>query len=492
MSSASSGTTVIRRSSTPSARSSPIRNAPFSSANLPVRISSPMMTIPAVGTPRPYRAKMRAMEPGDLVLRGGRVMDPAAPGKAVDLATDVRIANGRIVEIGRALSAPRVIDVRDLWVVPGLVDLHVHLREPGQEYKEDIETGTRAAAAGGFTTICCMPNTKPVNDQRAITELIVRRARAVGSVRVRPIGAIPHGLEGKARADIAEMKDAGIVAISDDGRPVMNAGLLRRAFEYAKTFDLPLVQHAEDLDLAEGGAMNEGAVAPRIGVRGQPACAESSMVARDLEIVEWTGARYHVAHVSTARTVALVREAKRRGLPVTCEVTPHHLALTDEACAHYDTRTKVMPPLRTSADQEALLEGLADGTIDCIATDHAPHSPVEKDVEFECAAPGMLGLETALPIVLGFVRAGQLDVHRAIAALTGNPARAFNLAAGSLAVGGAADVCVIDPERAVTIDVGMLHSKSKNTPFLGRGFAGRAVLTLVEGRVVFDLDGRTR
>src|SRR3954465_16011448 len=260
------------------------------------------------------------MDPGDLVLRGGRVFDPAAP-RAVDQAGDARIAHGRIVEIGRALGGGRIIDVRDLWIVPGLIDLHVHLREPGQEYKEDIETGTRAAAAGGFTTVCCMPTTKPVNDQRAVTELIVRRAREVGAVRVRPIGAITHGPEGKALADIAEMKDAGIVAISDDGRPVMNSGLMRRAFEYAKTFDLPVVQHAEDLDLSEGGAMNEGAVATRIGIKGQPACAESAMVARDLEIVEWTGARYHVAHVSAARTVVLVRDAKRRGLPVTCEVT---------------------------------------------------------------------------------------------------------------------------------------------------------------------------
>jgi dihydroorotase len=426
---------------------------------------------------------------GDLVLRGGRVLDPGAP-RPLDLAADVRIAGGRIVEIGRGLVGGRIIDVKDLWIVPGLIDLHVHLREPGQEYKEDIATGTRAAAAGGFTTICCMPNTRPVNDQRAVTELIVRRAREVGAVRVRPIGAITQNLEGKALADIADMKDAGIVAISDDGRPVMNAGLLRRAFEYARTFDLPLVQHAEELDLSEGGAMNEGAVSTRIGVRGQPACAESAMVARDLEIVEWTGARYHVAHVSTARTVALVREAKARGLPVTCEVTPHHLALTDEACAHYDTRTKVMPPLRTTADQEALLEALADGTIDCIATDHAPHSPVEKDVEFECAAPGMLGLETALPIVLDFVRMGTLDEKRVIAALTASPARAFGLPGGSLAVGAVADVTVIDPERRVTITADGIHSKSHNTPFLGQTMGGRCVLTFLEGRVVFDLDGR--
>jgi dihydroorotase len=431
------------------------------------------------------------MDPGDLVLRGGRVFDPAAA-RPVDQAGDVRIAHGRIVEIGRGLVGGRILDVKDLWIVPGLIDLHVHLREPGQEYKEDIETGTRAAAAGGFTTICCMPNTRPVNDQRTVTELIVRRAKEIGAVRVRPIGAITAGLEGKALADIGDMKEGGIVAISDDGRPVMNAGLLRRALEYARTFDLPVVQHAEDLDLAEGGAMNEGAVATRIGIRGQPACAESAMVARDLEIVEWTGARYHVAHVSTARTVALVREAKRRGLPVTCEVTPHHLALTDEACGHYDTRSKVMPPLRTAADQEALLEGLADGTIDCIATDHAPHSPVEKDVEFECAAPGMLGLETCLPIILDFVRMGSLDERRAITALTGAPARAFGLAGGGLAVGAVADLCVIDPERPVTITAEELASKSKNTPFLGQTLAGRAVLTLVEGRVVFDLDGRTR
>jgi len=434
------------------------------------------------------------MDPQDLVLRGGRVIDPSGAARSgpVDQAADVRIQHGRIVEIGRGLVAPRIIDVRDLWIVPGLIDLHVHLREPGQEYKEDIETGTRAAAAGGFTTICCMPNTKPVNDQRAVTELIVRRAKEVGCVRVRPIGAITHGLEGKALADIAEMKDAGIVAISDDGRPVMNSGLMRRAFEYAKTFDLPLVQHAEDLDLSEGGAMNEGAVATRIGIKGQPACAESAMVARDLEIVEWTGARYHVAHVSTARTVALIRDAKRRGLPVTCEVTPHHLALTDEACQHYDTRTKVMPPLRTAADQEALLEALADGTIDAIATDHAPHSPVEKDVEFECAAPGMLGLETALPIILDFVRMGSLDDKRALAALTAGPARAFGIPGGSLAVGAVADLAVIDPERPMVLTGDALASKSKNSPFLGQKLAGRAVLTFCDGRMVYDLDGRLR
>ena len=425
------------------------------------------------------------MDPGDLVLRGGRVFAVAG-----DQAADIRISGGRIVEIGHGLIGLCIIDVRDLWVVPGLIDLHVHLREPGQEYKEDIETGTRAAASGGFTTICCMPNTRPVNDQRTVTELIVRRAKEVGAVRVRPIGAITHGLEGKILADIADMKEGGIVAISDDGRPVMNSGLMRRAFEYARTFDLPVVQHAEDLDLSEGGAMNEGAVATRIGIKGQPACAESAMVARDLEIVEYTGARYHIAHVSTARTVQLVRDAKRRGLDVTCEVTPHHLTLTDEACSHYDTNTKMMPPLRTQADLEALLEGLVDGTIDCVATDHAPHSPVEKDVEFECAAPGLLGLETALPLILDFVRMGSLDDKRAIAALTSAPAKAFGLPGGALAVGAVADICVIDPERPLTLTAEGLSSKSKNTPFLGQTLAGRAVMTLLEGKVIHDLDRR--
>lgn len=435
-----------------------------------------------------------AMAHADLVLANARLIDPSAArrGGSVDLAADLRIVDGKIAEVGKGLTGGRVIDLGGLWVTPGFIDLHVHLREPGQEYKEDIVTGTRAAAAGGFTTVCCMPNTKPVNDQRAVTELIVQRARAAGLVRVHPIGAITAGLEGKALADIAEMRDAGIVAISDDGKPVMNAGLLRRAMEYARTFDLPLVQHAEDLDLSEGGAMNEGAVATRIGVKSQPACAESAMVARDLEVCAWTGARYHIAHASASRTAHLVREAKRRGLPVTAEVTPHHLVLTDEACAHYDTNTKVMPPLRTAADCAALLEALIDGTLDCVATDHAPHSPVEKHVEFECAAPGMLGLETALPILLGLHKdsGGKLTLQRLFDALTGAPARAFALAGGTLAPGVAADVTIIDPDRPNVVSTEGLSSRSKNTPFLGRTLHGKAVVTLVAGRVVHDVDGR--
>jgi dihydroorotase len=431
----------------------------------------------------------------DLVLAGGRVLEPGDPATghgAVDAPLDVRIVDGRIAELGRGLRGDRTISVAGLWVTPGLVDLHVHLREPGHEYKEDLASGTRAAASGGFTTVCCMPNTSPVNDSRVVTELIVRRAREVGLVKVRPIGAISRGLEGTHLADFADMKDGGIVAVSDDGRPVMDAGVVRRALEYARTFGLPLIQHAEDCGLVEGGAMTEGAVATRLGVRGQPSCAESAMVARDLEIVAYTGARYHVAHVSTARTVALVRDAKRRGLPVTCEVTPHHLTLTDEACAGYDGNTRVNPPLRSSADRAAVIEGLADGTIDCVATDHAPHSPVEKDVEFECAAPGMLGLPTAVPLVLALVRAGALAPGVAIAALTARPATALALGAGvgRLRVGDAADVTVIDPTRAWRLEAGPDAGKSRNSPWLGHDLIGRAVWTAVDGRVVHDLDGR--
>ncbi len=431
----------------------------------------------------------------DYLLRGGRVIDVSkGPERAVDAALDVLIRDGRIAEVGSKLAAPagaREVDVRDRLVLPGLVDLHVHLREPGHEYKEDIESGTAAAAAGGFTTVCCMPNTSPVNDGRAITELITRRAREVGSARVRPIGAVSKRLEGTSLAEFGEMRDAGIVAVSDDGRPVMDAGLMRRALEYARTFDLPVVQHAEDLGLSAGFSMHEGPVSTRLGLPGQPAPAESVMVARDIELCELTGGRYHVAHVSVARTVELIRDAKRRGLPVSGEVTPHHLMLLDHACDGYDTCFKVAPPLRTEADRQALIEALADGTIECIATDHAPHSSLEKDVEFEAAACGMLGLETALPIALELWRSGSITLLRAIDALTAAPARLFDLdreGVGSLAVGAPADICVVDVDRAWTVDRDAMRSKSNNTPFHGREVAGAAVLTLLGGRPVYDAE----
>jgi dihydroorotase len=423
----------------------------------------------------------------DLCLRGGRVIDPR---RGFDAEADVLLKDGAVGLVGAGIadgvaSGVRVVDVRGKWVVPGLIDLHTHLREPGQEYKEDIVTGTRAAAAGGFTAVCAMPNTTPPNDTRAVTELIVRRAREAGAVRVYPVGAITKGLGGESLAEMGELKEAGCVAVSDDGKPVMNAELMRRAMEYARTFGLTIVQHCEDLTLSAGGAMNEGPVATRAGIRAQPASAESAMVARDLELCALTGARYHVAHVSSAESVRLVREAKRRGLPVSCEVTPHHLTLTDEACAHYDTHAKCNPPLRGAADVEALRVGLGDGTIDAVATDHAPHSPVEKEVEFEQAAFGIIGLETAVPLVLELVRAGVLTPAAFVERLSAGPAALFGLPGGTLAAGSPGDVTVIDPEAAWTVDPGALRSRSHNTPFTGRALRGRAVMTIVGGAIVY-------
>src|SRR6185503_17136611 len=424
----------------------------------------------------------------DLCLRGGRIIDP---GRGVDAEADVILKDGVVARSGKGIAAGlgadvRVIDVRGKWVVPGFIDLHTHLREPGHEYKEDIQTGTRAAAAGGFTAVCAMPNTTPPNDSRAVTELIVRRARDVGMVRVYPVGAISKGLAGEALSEMGELKEAGCVAVSDDGHPVMNAELMRRAMEYARTFGLTIVQHCEDLSLSADGAMNEGAIATRAGIRAQPTSAESAMVARDLELCALTGARYHVAHVSAADSVRLVRDAKRRGLPVTCEVTPHHLTLTDEACARYDTHAKCNPPLRAATDVAALREALADGTIDAIATDHAPHSPVEKEVEFEQAAFGIIGLETAVPLVLELVRSGALTPSAFVERLSAGPAALFGLPGGTLAAGAPADVTVIDPQATWTCEPAALRSRSRNTPFAGRTLAGKAVLTIVGGAIVYS------
>lgn len=408
------------------------------------------------------------------------------PAQDLDRTADVLIKDGVVaaIEPGATAAGAQVIECGGRIVAPGFVDLHVHLREPGHEYKEDIASGGRAAAAGGFTTVCCMANTTPVNDCRAVTDLIVRRAREVSPVRVRPIGAVSKGLKGESLAEIGEMKDAGIVAVSDDGRPVMNADLMRRALEYARTFGLVVVQHAEDLDLAHGGVMNEGTASTRAGLRGQPSCAESVMVARDLELVAWTGARYHVAHLSTAASVRLVRDAKKRGLPVTAEVTPHHLTLTDVACCGYDTSTKCAPPLRTERDVAALKEGLADGTIDCIATDHAPHAAQEKDVEFDQAAFGMLGLETALSLCLKLVDEKVLTLPQLVGKLTVGAARVFELASGTLAKGAAADVVVFDPIAPHTVDRVKQRTKSRNTPFHGWELRGQVLHTIVGGEVV--------
>jgi dihydroorotase len=421
----------------------------------------------------------------DFCLRGGRVIDPASN---LDVQADVLIRDGKVARIEPGLGTNpgrdvRVFEVAGCWVVPGLIDLHTHLREPGQEYKEDIATGTAAAAAGGFTAVCAMPNTVPPNDNRAVTELMVRRAREVGVVRLYPIGAITQGLKGEVLSEMGELQEAGCVALSDDGRPVMSGEVMRRALEYARGFDIPIIQHCEDLNLSAGGSMHEGVISTRAGIRAQPSAAESVMLARDIELVALTGARYHVAHISAAESVRLVREAKKRGLPVTCEVTPHHLTLTDEACATYDTHTKCNPPLRSSADVSALTEALADGTIDAIATDHAPHSTVEKDVEFEQAAFGVIGLETALPLCLDLVRNGILTPTSLVHRLSTGPAALLRLPGGSLAAGSVADVTVINPDAAWTCEPVRFRSRSRNSPFAGVSMRGRAVLTLVGGRI---------
>jgi dihydroorotase len=420
----------------------------------------------------------------DILLRGGRVLDPA---REFDAQADVLLKDGKIaaIERGLAVAGAKIIEAKDCWVVPGLIDLHVHLREPGQEYKENIETGTAAAAAGGFTAVCCMPNTNPLNDTRAVTDLIVQRARDKGAVHVYPIGCITQGQKGETLADMGELQEAGCVAVSDDGHGVMNSEVMRRALEYARSFRMPIVQHCEDSALSAGGAMHEGLASTRFGIRAQPAAAESAMLARDLELVALTGGRYHMAHISCAESVRLIREAKKRGLPVTCEVTPHNLMLTDEACSGYDTFFKMNPPLRSASDRAALREALADGTIDAIATDHAPHSSVEKEVEFEQASNGVIGLETALALAVELVDAGVLTPAKLVMRMSAGPAKLLGLPGGSLGMGDAADVTVIDPQAAWTCDASRFLSKARNTPFGGRAMRGRPVLTVVGGRIVF-------
>lgn len=425
-----------------------------------------------------------------IVLRGGRVIDPAT---GRDEVADVILEDGKVALIGADAARDIPADSRETvvhdcagkWVVPGFVDLHTHLREPGQEYKEDIVSGTRAAAAGGFTTVCAMPNTRPVNDNRAVTEMMVAKARALGLVRVHPIGAVTREQKGHELTEMADLRDAGCVAVSDDGRCVTDSGVMRRALEYARTFDLPLVQHAEDHSLTTGAQMHEGAISTRLGLKGWPRVAEDHIVARDLMLTATTGARYHLAHASTLGSVALLREARARGLRVSAEVTPHHLTLTDEAVLGYRTACKVNPPLREASDREALIDALADGTIDCVATDHAPHAHIEKECEFSEALNGMVGLETCLPLLLNLVRKERLRPMRLIDALTAAPARAFALDAGTLREGARADVVVIDPEREWTVEPSRFRSKSRNTPFAGWAVRGAVERTFSGGREVY-------
>jgi dihydroorotase len=427
----------------------------------------------------------------ELVLLGGTVVDPVARTEHV---ADVTIRGGRIHSITPAGAPPKLrpenhctaIDVRGLLVTPGLVDMHVHLREPGFEYKETIASGVRAAVTGGVTSVACMANTRPVNDCPAVTRFILEKAKEAGLARVFPIGAVSVGLAGEQLAAFGGMHDAGIVAVSDDGHPVMDAELMRRALECANLFGIPVIDHAEDRALACNGVMHEGAVSLKLGLPGIPAAAEDVMVGRDIALARLTGGHLHVAHISSATSVAMVREARQAGIRVTAEVSPHHLWLTDAAVEEYNTNAKMAPPLRTAGDRDALRAGLADGTIDAIATDHAPHHRDEKDCEFQSAANGVVGLETLLPLTLRLVRESLLDLPSAIAKVTCGPARILGLPTGTLEVGGVADVAVIDPDLEWTVSRAELRTKSKNTPFEGWTMRGRAVLTLVEGRIVHD------
>jgi dihydroorotase len=420
------------------------------------------------------------------LLKNGLVIDPAANRNG---HFDILIDGDRIAKIGKDLPAgdARVIDVPAGFIVaPGLIDMHVHLREPGQEHKETIATGLGSAVAGGFTAVACMPNTTPVNDQAGITEFIMKRAAEVALARVYPIGAVSMGSEGNQLTEIGDLRQSGCVAITDDGKPVASALLMRRALEYAAMFKMPVIEHCEDPSLKGDGVAHEGTVAAMLGLKGIPSAAESIMAERDISLAELTGGHVHIAHMSARQTLRAVRAGKSHGIHVTCEVTPHHFCLTDEALRGYDTNTKMNPPLREEADRLAMIEGLRDGSIDVIATDHAPHHADEKALEFDRAPFGIVGLETAIPLCFDrLVHPGVITVSRLIELLSAAPARILNVPGGTLTEGGPADITVIAPDAPVTIRAAALKSKSKNTPFDGWALKGAAAATIVGGRTVF-------
>ena len=424
---------------------------------------------------------------GRILIRGGRILDPATDR---DAPGDVLIEDGRIAAVENSIEAvdAEIINAEGCWVAPGLIDMHTHLREPGQEYKEDIGSGGRAAVAGGFTAVACMANTNPVNDDPSVTDYILDRARQDSPAKVYPIAAATKGLSGEVMTEMVGLVEAGAVGFSDDGKTIMDSGVQRRVLQYSRLVEAPVIVHAEDRTLVGKGVVNEGPVSTRLGLPANPSVAETVQVARDLMLAELTGAHLHVAHVSTAGAVELIRQARNRGLQVTAEATPHHLTLTDEATLGFDTNTKMAPPLRSATDVEACRRGLVDGTIDAIATDHAPHAVHEKEVEFTAAPPGVLGLETALPVVLDLVRGEHLTPLQLIRRLTANPARILGQEGGRLDTGSPADVVVIDPERSWIYDPYKGYSKSRNSPWAGQTLQGRAVATIVAGRLVYDLD----
>ena len=421
-----------------------------------------------------------------LLLKNARVVDPSA---GIDGAYDVLVEEGRIARIAKRIEAPDVktLDLSGCCVCPGFIDMHVHLREPGQEWKETIATGTKAAAAGGFTGVACMPNTQPPIDSRSVVEFVLAQARLHGSVPVYPIGCVSKGQGGVELAEMGDMAVAGARGFSDDGKPVASAGLMRRALEYSKIFDLPVIDHCEEPTLVAGGVAHEGEVSTRLGLPGWPGVAEDVMVSRDLLLAEYTGGAIHIAHMSTGRSAELVRRAKEAGIRVTCEVTPHHFALTHEAVAGYDTHAKMNPPLRAESDRQALLSAIADGTVDAIASDHAPHNADEKCVEFSQAPFGIVGLETAVSICLDrLVHGGVIGLPRLVELLACGPASILRVKKGALRVGDDADITVLDLTRRVVVTPSAFESKSVNTPFGGWTLRGGPVMTIVGGRIVHD------
>jgi dihydroorotase len=422
-----------------------------------------------------------------ILIKGGHLIDPANKKNG---QFDLLISKGIIEAVepeGKIKDIPgvEIIDAKGAIVTPGFCDMHVHFREPGHEYKETIETGSQSAAAGGFTTVAVMPNTSPVNDNRSVTEFILSQARETSNINILPIGAITKGLKGETLSNMGELKEAGCIGYSDDGRPVSNSEIMRRAMEYSKMFDLPCIQHSEVLELTKGGSMNEGIVSTELGLKGMPTEAEDIMVHRDICLLPKTGGRLHVAHISSGGSVDLVRQAKAKGLAVTCEVAPHHFTLTHDACRGYDTNAKMSPPLRAQSDLEMIKEGMRDGTIDIIATDHAPHDRIDKQVEFSKACFGIVGLETALPLTLKMVDENVISLERAIDMLTFQPNQLFKLDKGTLGIGKAADITLFDEKMEYTIDPSQFRSRSKNSPYKGWKVRGKVLRTLVNGKTVF-------